>query len=321
MRPIGGELEVNSISNTILFTDSGRSSLRLFIRSGHKDKKFLLPNYFCEIIEKVLIEEKIEYEFYNIKDDLKIDIKSITSKEYDVLYIINYFGMQQKLEDVNIEKKIIIEDNVFFSDFFNYNNYKLWYGFNSFRKVTNLSDGSMIKTNLYIDKSYILNQEAPFVKEKEIAKILKYDYIHNSKNDEQIYINRFEEAENLINTQHSIYMMSNKSLYRLGYGRLANDKIVLKQRYDKLKNMFIILSVELNNTDYSFFVLKMKNRELFKRKMISKSVYLPIHWPRSSQDNILYDELISIPLFSNYTDKEFDYLVNIIKKSLDGKYK
>jgi hypothetical protein len=317
MRPIGGELEANNISDTILFTDSGRSSLRLFIRSGYKDKKFLLPNYFCEVIEKVLIEENIIYEFYNIKDDLKMDTKSIVSKDYDVLYIINYFGIQQKLEDINIKNKIIVEDNVFFSNFYNNNNYKLWYGFNSFRKVTNLSDGSMIKTNLEIDKSLILNQEAPFAKEKESAKVIKYEYIYNNKFDEQKYIGKLKEAESSINKQYKIYMMSNKSLYKLGYSNLFSNQSILKHRFNKLKVVFSRNSLELNIIEYSFFILKIKNRDLLKKELAQKDIYLPVHWPKSSQNNILYEELISIPLFSNYTDDEFNYLIQCVKELLD----
>ena len=53
MRLIGGELEAKNIKDNVYFTDSGRSSLRLFIRSGYQSKKFLIPNYFCEVIENI----------------------------------------------------------------------------------------------------------------------------------------------------------------------------------------------------------------------------------------------------------------------------
>jgi hypothetical protein len=110
--------------------------------------------------------------------------------------------------------------------------------------------------------------------------------------------------------------MSTKSLYKLGYNDLFNNQILLKQRYNKLNYIFTTDSLRINNTEYSFFVLKTKNRDLLKKKLISKGIYLPVHWPKSSQNNLLYDELISIPLFSNYTDIEFNYMLNNIIKCI-----
>ena len=181
MRPIGGELEQKELNYNIYYTDSGRSSLRLFIKNN-KDKKFLLPNFLCEIIEKILISENIEYEYYDILPDLEIDIKSIQSKEFDVLYLINYFGQKhKKIEDYS--SKIIIEDNVFCIDFENTYSYPYWYSFNSFRKITSLSDGSLIKTNLDINDEFIKREEAPFVQNKIEAKRLKKIYRNGKYNN------------------------------------------------------------------------------------------------------------------------------------------
>jgi hypothetical protein len=51
MRPIGGEIEFKLPEDSIYYTDSGRSSLRVFIRN-HKNLKYLIPNFF---VKKYLI--------------------------------------------------------------------------------------------------------------------------------------------------------------------------------------------------------------------------------------------------------------------------
>ena len=91
-RLIGGEMEIKQNNEHYYFTDSGRSSLKLFIRSGNNNKTYLIPNFLCSVIEKTLIDEKVSFSFYHINQDLSIDFSSIQSKEFDVLYVIHYFG-------------------------------------------------------------------------------------------------------------------------------------------------------------------------------------------------------------------------------------
>ena len=313
MRPIGGELEIIKEQNNLFFTDSGRSSLRLFLRTNkYKNKKYLLPNFFCEVIEKIFIEEDIEYKFYNILDNLTIELDSILSQEYDVLYIINYFGMIQNLSSIDTSNKIIIEDNVFFQDFNNINNYKNWFGFNSFRKITSLPDGSMIKTNLDIEGTLIINGDAPFSEIKIEAKNIKYNYIYFKKGTEKQYLNLFKEAEDILNEQRKIYSISTNAIVQLN--KFSNDQEVMKRRYEYLKKIFLKYSFHIDISYYTFFVLTLQNRDDFRKYMMSKNIFLPIHWPISTQQNKLYNEIISIPLFSQYNNDEFYYMVNAIKE-------
>ena len=156
MKPIGGEIAFKEENYQSFFTDSGRSSLRLFFRSfDYKNKKVLLPNFFCDIIEQILKEESIAYEFYNVNSNFSINSDEINNKQFDILYVINYFGSITELENINLTHKILLEDNVFSINFSNNHKAKKWYAFNSFRKITSLTDGSLIKTNLPINDSNI----------------------------------------------------------------------------------------------------------------------------------------------------------------------
>jgi len=315
MRLIGGELESKNIKDNVYFTDSGRSSLRLFIRSGYQSKKFLIPNYFCEVIENILIEEKIAYEFYNINVNLTIDTKSLENQDFDVLYIINYFGQIQAINSLKLDDKTIIEDNVFFKDFKNNGNYVKWYGFNSFRKISSLSDGSLVKTNLKIEETLIIDEEASFSKEKRIAQDIKYDFVYKGKGSEKQYLEKFIRAENLLNNQKLIYKISNQSLYRLSTNKIDCDQTIMNQRFVIMNRLFSESILNNKSEFYSFVLLKVMNRDIIKSELIKKNIFLPIHWPKSSQDNNLYDQVISIPLFSNYTDEEFSFLIEELRKS------
>jgi len=312
MRPIGGEIELKLTDFKIYFTDSGRSSIRLFLRSGdNRYKKYLLPNYFCEAIENIFIEEKITYSFYDVFEDLSIDEKYINTQEFDVLYIINYFGKYIALDNVNLDNKILLEDNVFFYDFKNRHNAKKWYAFNSYRKISILADGSLVKTNLTIDADEVLKKEASFSNEKYRAKDIKYSYINKNEFNEQEYLDKFSNAEELLDNQIEIYTISSKSIYLLS--KYLIDKEIRKKRFMKLKSLFSEFSILESVDEYSFFVMKLLERNNIKKMLMELNIFLPVHWGKSTQDNDLYNLVISVPLFENYNDDEFDYLINSLK--------
>lgn len=313
MKPIGGELAFQALNENIYFTDSGRSSLRLFIRNGNQNKKFLIPNFLCEVIENILVEENIRYEFYNILEDLTIDLNSLVDKYFDVFYNINYFGQLQSLENIGLENKIVIEDNVFFYDFSNRNNFKYWFGFNSFRKISPLADGSMIKTNLDIDDNLIIKREASFVKEKYLAKNIKYDFLYDlSKNySELCYLKKFEEAEMTLNQQNEIYSISNLSVSLLNS---SNHQNIKKKRFVKLLKIFEKYCINQKSIEYSFFVIKIEDSMRLQNKLKNNRIFLPIHWSKSTQENRLYNRVISVPLFEFYTHTQFNRIIKSLKE-------
>ncbi len=316
MRNIGGELELKSLNIKAYFTDSGRSSLRLFLRSKkNRYKRYLLPDFFCEVVEKIFIDENIEYSFYKISNELLFYEEEILDKEFDVLYIINYFGTQQKLQSATLKDKIIIEDNVFFHNFENTLNYKNWFAFNSFRKISEVSAGSLIKTNLELDTNLIEDENAPFIELKNIAKNIKYEYLNHKLFTEE-YLNKLEEAEESLDNQKNIFTMDNHSISTLISMDVSIQQKIRKRRFDILYNLFPQKCINKNPFYYSFFVIRIKNRNDFKKNLMGSGIYLPIHWPKSSRINSLYDNVISIPLFEVYSEEEFLYMLEKIKGAL-----
>jgi len=314
VNPIGGEIEAKDSKYNYYFTDSGRSSLRLFLRSfDNREKKYLIPNFGCQIIEDIFIQESIEYEFYTINDKLDIDIESISSKEYDVLYIINYFGLIHNLNLLHLNSKIIIEDNVFFDNFKNNSKHKYWFAFNSYRKISSLSDGSMIKTNLEIDIELIQKFESPFVEFKSKAKDIKFDFKHQNIGKESEYLSYFVKGEAILDSQREIYSISDKSIYRLKYEDISNNQNVLKDRFDYVSKVLDTNLIKFNPKYYSFAILNIENRDIIRQKLRDKNIFLPIHW---NSTHSLSKNILSIALFSNYSDDEFKYMIDTIKELL-----
>lgn len=312
MRPIGGEIELQKDEYKSYFTDSGRSSLRLFLRSfDNKEKHYLIPNFLCDVIESIFIQENIKFSFYNVFDDLIIDIKSIQKQEYDVLYVINYFGVLNDLKDINLDDKILLEDNAFLYNFENVNKAKNWYAFNSFRKISPLADGSLIKTTLKIDEKLITKEEAPFVALKYKAKDIKFEYL-NQNNSNQTYLALFEEGENMLEKQNDIYLMSSASTK---HAFLYDTKSAQYIRHLRLQELYSILGIYCINpfpSDYSFFIIKVDNRDEIKQELKKSNIFLASHWDTKHHPTLNH-HVLSIPLFESYEDIEFNNLVDKIK--------
>lgn len=112
LKIFGGEMELRESGLNEYMTDSGRSSLRLIL-SSLKDRTFLIPDFLCKSVIDVFNDLEIDYNFYGIRDNLSIAYNTIETAVFDVLYIINYFGVMNF--DYNRLKKgqFLIEDNVF----------------------------------------------------------------------------------------------------------------------------------------------------------------------------------------------------------------
>jgi len=310
MIPIGGEIPHKRSNYKSYFTDSGRSSMRLFFRSNnYRNKKVLLPDFFCDIIEQVLQEEQIIYEFYKVNTDFSINQQEINQSKFDILYVINYFGSITSLKKINLDDKILIEDNVFSIQFKNYHNAKKWFAFNSYRKITALTDGSLIKTNININSQLILNSPAPYTKVKTEACNIKHLYLTKHKFTEKEYLDAFNKGEELINAQNKIYTISPNSLFLLHKIKKNN---IEKKRFNKLKHK--IGFSKSKPKYYSFFTFNIENKDKFISEMRNHNIFLPHFWQKTSANNVLYNELIAIPLFSNYSDKEFMRIFNTIIK-------
>jgi len=307
MRQIGGEPEL-FLKENIFYTDSGRSSIRVFFKNIQG--KVLIPDFLCEVISETLKKENIEYDYYHINEDLSIDFNTV--KNFDILYVINYFGIKQKI-DINLDNKYLIEDNVFFYDFEN-KGFKNWFSFNSYRKVTHLADGSLIKTNL--DIKFKQENRNLFSDSKYKAKKIKYDFIFNNKWLERDYLKLFKKAESILDNQSEIFSISDKSIYLLSLYNVKYYQDIRKKRFEKLLNELGDFCINKNPEFYSFFVIKIDNRDKFRKMLFQKNIFFPIHWPNNEVDNILYDKVISIPLFENYDEKDFEYLIASIKEVL-----
>ena len=318
---IGGEVELLKTTLNEYFTDSGRSSIRLILENLKK-KTFLIPNYLCEIILKIFEDYKVNYSFYKINSDLSIDKSSIKNKHYDVIYIINYFGINHSIYEIVEPNNIVVEDNVFSPLFWNNNNFPNWIGFNSFRKISPLADGSLIKSTIPLPEDKIKNISPEFSKIKYSAKDKKYNFLKYNQYSEKEYLDLFRIAENNLDRQTWINKISSYSLFRLMdfLSGIEGEYKVRKNNYNLLYANLKDKAIELNTNYPSFFVISVEKRDELRNFLYTKEIYCPVHWP--SIRGVLCqvnDKCLSIPIDSRYSRNDMLQIASYINYFYDNK--
>ncbi len=317
MRLFGGQIEAEEDFLFEYLTDSGRSSLRLLL-NGLSFKNFLIPDFLCSIVIDVFEQLEIKYSFYTVEKDLSIDFSKINMEDYDVIYLINYFGKTNAEYFQYIAgDQIVVEDMVFQPSVTKPPALKNWIGFNSFRKISAIADGSLIRSTIPLDLTLISSDESPAVELCYKGKYAKYNFIKGSTFlSERDYLQYFEEAERKLDNQRQIYSMSHKSLFKL-FDYLVNytvEEDIREKNYLELLDQLSEYSINNEAKRKQLFVMSVENRDDLKKYLAEKGIYLPIHWPNTYDiKNPLYDRVISIPVDSRYSTQDMKRIAKVLK--------
>ncbi|MBF0619477.1 MAG: hypothetical protein HQL19_04860 [Candidatus Omnitrophica bacterium] len=303
---IGGELPLARTYYEAV-TDSGRSSLRLILDSGLGRKKFLLPDFLCGIVVDVLKERGVRFGFYKVHRDLSIDWDDVRRQRFDVLYCIDYFGQPTRPPASLGAEKTVLWDQVFTALLRVPRWDGPWCALNSLRKVTPLADGSFVRATFPLALAKIVRREGRFSGYKYQAKQQKAAYFTAGHGQESDYLSLFLKGERALDRQVKPYGMSlgSQALLPDLFARFEDEQRRRKENYLTLRRKLASWEVVLASDEYSFFVLRVpQGRDALRRYLFSRKIFLPAHWPcPAGLDNVLYRELLSIPLHGIYTRK------------------
>jgi len=285
VKKIGGEIPYQDDGLYRYLTDSGRSSLRLILHSL-KGKKFALPDYLCGVILDVFREVGIEYDFYHVGMDLNVEQKK--RLQVHGFYVIDYFGRNSSWNtEWDISDFIWIADCCFLPEIKKPQNVKNWIGFNSLRKISSATDGSIIKSTIRIPPYNCLYcWHAPFSDLKVKGEL--------------------RAGEEALTKQIPTYSMSKHGIFAAFdfYRNLDNEKLERIDNYLTLVQNLDWIWLSITPSFPSFFPMLVDRRDELREYLKTKEIYLPVHWPKpDGVENPIYDRIISIPVDSRY-DKE-----------------
>ncbi|NFH69463.1 DegT/DnrJ/EryC1/StrS aminotransferase family protein [Clostridium botulinum] len=331
--PIGGEFWFedkfqdkdifNDIESQGVLLSGGDSAIRFILNeiSFKSDEVIALPSYLCPTIVKLIDKLKIKYKFYNINENLSIDMESIENliSKYNIkaVFFIDYFGFyhdestRKFLGNLKSKNILLIEDAV----------QKFWikyedkfigdYVFNSYRKFLPI-DGSLVLFNK--DKSLnnikTLNRNDKLVEFKKINESLKYiegndDYfqlmekardvktkfILEGIGNENEYLNLFDKAHKAYYKRKDVFKINSKHENYLNY--FPGNKFLKKRNenykylFKNLKNIkeitFLNYSENLYDNTPLVFPILIENRDYIKKQLMNGNIYIPVHWDLSNE--------------------------------------
>lgn len=331
---------INKTENVHYF-DFGRGAIKnilLNIESENENNNYLLPSYICESVIQPFKELNLSYEFYNITYDFQIDTEDLNDKinSTSVIFVNNYFNIdknpivQKRINDIK-QNNIIIEDIT--HSFFDKQNYVGDYIIASLRKWFSLPSGAIVINNtdqpfkMFINDSS--NQDKLYA--RFYAQKLKQLYLKHSLPVEvkKEFLQIFDKIENQLNNEIKISLIDPLSMFILkkyDYPKMIENR---KKNYRTLYNIFSkyteVEIVQLNTNENKVplgFPIRLNDRNEFRKFLISKKIYPPIHWPLSNEINTaefitskaIENQILTIPCDQRYGKKELNYIEKVVKE-------
>ncbi len=308
---------------------SGRTALQFIIDDICRKRfvrKVLLPSYCCESMILPFINQGIEVQFYQANNDW---MDYPYDNDADVVFLIDFFGYinPQNGKIAYHEKhakKIIIYDSTHKIDgnleVLNYADYS----FCSYRKWFYCNFTLAVKYNGEFENSENLMINERYISLRDEAAYDKRNYLSGLTNNKERFLSEFNKAEQLLEDDY------------IGYAGVpvsfdCND-IISKRREnalyltDELKNISEIKlwrnNIQVNDTPmFVPIVVNPLIRDTLRQELISKKIYCPVHWPKTSYHtdcNKLYDMELSLVCDQRYDIADMERMIRVIKGYFNG---
>lgn len=327
----------------ILFLDSGRSAIRLVLKTIELEEKVaILPAYTCSTVIEPFFDDGYKIFYYDINEDMTINITKleelVNKVNPKIVLVHSYFGKDtlqnarkyfKKLKDDGV---YIIEDitQVLLND--NLDTETADFILGSIRKWFAIPDGGFLKNNSNKSIKYEkMTENENFVKKQIEAQRTKALYVENlDKNTKNKYMELFKESKEILDKNRDIYEISTVSKNILAETNIDFIKERRNNNYnylnEKIKKFDFIKSplgkMKANEIPLYYPILVNNSRKELQRFMAEANIYLPIIWPKSNEylknykfncDSI-YKKMICIPCDQRYDIKDMERIIFNIEK-------
>lgn len=318
------------IGQDVKFTLSGRTSIHYVLKNillKRNVQRVYMPSYSCTSMIQPFEELGIEVEYYDVyfNEGLKYNINF--DEECDIFFAMNYFGysetnMERYIKKFKEKGKIVIEDITHSilskKSYSEYSDYLV----GSLRKWFPISSGAIavaMNSNFELELKNNSNEELINLKDKAMQN--KKAYINSKEGNKEEFLNQYAESNKILSEDYKDYSIDLKSyeiimkidLEKIRKQRRENAKVI----YNKLKNnMNIRFFVEDYNEDdcllFTPILLKNETRNELRNYLISKNVFLPVHWPLEERINNIFEKELSLVCDQRYTEKQIEGYIDLI---------
>ena len=314
-KEIGGYFEIENTDERLnheyhdglISLNTARNALAYLIESK-KITKLYLPYYLCLSVVGVCVREHCSYAFYNIDESFKpLLAEKIGPNEY--VYIVNYFGILQDDEIVELQRRYgrIILDNV--QVFFKKPNNGIDCIY-SCRKFFGVPDGAYLYTNTRINRELDVDDSSNrmthlFGRKKDGASAHYNDFKSNDASFKELPLRTMSpQTHNLLKHVDYLKVKTQRDINFL----FLDQKL---RHYNKLN-----IGESMSNGPYCYPLL-INNGQKLRKKLIANSIYVPLLWPdinmpNDSVENNYINNILPLPCDQRYSLEDMESMVDLI---------
>ena len=347
MNRIGGEFAFEKNPNTIGLTvlnrlqerpfrlfDSGRSAIRACLKMLNRSQ-ISLPRYTCESVVRVCEDCGYTIRFFSIANDFSFVMEDLVSSLADrgVLLFHPYFGfpvdsavLQQIKEACTLYDVTIVEDTThsFFSSVQTIGTYCIA----SFRKWFPLPDGGIAYSAQELDLPLSFPRCDDFSSIRFEAMRIKSGFLQGENDKEELFLEKFEDAEKILDTREESYSLSSSSRGLLDTFDI--DGMIEKRRsnYFYLYSHLGIFSSWLTiltpflaeGVCPMFLVISCSCRNKLRSFLRKQLIFCPVHWPEvRGYATVFSEHSMSLPIDQRYGETDMHRLFCAIKEFADAR--
>lgn len=334
MREIGSEYWYTEKKNREFFV-SGRTALEFIIRDillSNNIKSVLLPGYCCHTMIDPFVKHGIKIRFYDvIWENEKLVVKMPEFQKEEIFYYMKYFGFKEvvglNLIEIKENYQIIINDRTH-SWLTDSDSFVGDYSFISFRKwngFSGIAEARKHKGEFDISPMNRFNEK--YMKMRENGLALKREFIENRVGNKEEFLELFNKAEELLESDYVEYLPSYKSIFDFVSTDWETIRKVRRENagylINALKNIeeiqLMFSRIELDEVPLFVPIIVKNNRDNLKKHFIEKGIYCPVHWPLSNLhigisdfSKQLYDRELSLICDQRYSRFDMDKIIESI---------
>lgn len=296
-----------------------------------------IPAFTCDTVYEPFY--KSEYEVIAIPCDEKLQISGSAILEYarkyspGIILIHKYFGFNTCPNLDNIIPELhkmgitVIED-VTQSMYSKFSKSNADYIVGSIRKWCGVPDGgfAVCREGTFLSKPH--KSDIKLEQLKQEAALLKYEYIFNDSGDKQLFLNKFKEAEDLLDAQSELYAISPLS-YNLQCV-VDLQKITDKRRANYLQLLNCLKGIVGINPIFNnlpsdvtplYLPVICDDRKKLQSLLVENNIFAPVVWPKGNncpqtdnKVNYIYNHILCIPIDQRYNTDDIERITNVIHK-------
>lgn len=322
------DLSILNIGKDYELLMSGRTAIDFCLQDfNDRVKVVYMPDYCCNSMLQPFIDNGYNIIFYHF-DFINKKYIIDTNTKCSIFFAVSYFGysdstMDDSISQFSINQVVIIEDIT--HRFLSNKNHceDSTYLVASLRKwIPILSGGVAIKTSSKFSRTCVLKEvSGDFVEFKKKAMHLKRRYLQGEIDSKEEFLEYFKKSNeyffdyrNKAIDHDSRRIIGGIDFNLIKKQRVLNSIVIENKLRDNSKTKLLF---NYKDGDCPLFVpILIEDRDIIRKKMADRSIYLPMHWPNSLAENKIVEQELSLINDQRYNESivadYIDILIEVI---------